>query len=919
MRDPVIVMADASELLTSVRTVEEVLEHATRLAREVAQCHQALGAIALDEEWQSCLTATDLSAKYASYRSAEAGVNRRGIAAPYRKLVEPVRLTQDEVRQDPLFKDAGTDGRAQPPMRGLLVVPVLNPHDGSPLGVIQVTDRVAGELAVEDEHRLVALARLAALAITRTADRPRPTRSVLEHAFAATPNAVLVFDRDDRTALASDAVRRILGRDPRDLRDLLDLLSSYGAQQTQISLVRDALLGRDPLRTRLSLPVRSVDVLIDVRLSPVGDTGHEEAMRVVNLADVTAVERQSRVRRELVDVVDKAAFGMVLLTPVETAGRITDFEVSYANREASRIHGPALAPGHRLADLPGPIGRPSFARYLVVWDTHEPDSTLVRFEAEGTEEWFDVRVVRMGSSLLVGLVNATARKAAAERLRQSEELLRTSQRVARLGTFEWYVGRDELRWTDEMYTIVRVDPETFAHSYEAFLELLHPDDRKVVDELMGDCIAHGVPYSGDMRRLMPDGTVYVLHAEGRMVYERGEPPRFVGTVQDVTEARELEEAIRRTQRVESLGQMAAGVAHDFNNILTVVTMHAHLLRDTLEQTPDAETMLEDLAGIEDATERATNLTRQLLAFTGQQVRQPVVLDLGDVVDHVTPMLARLVGEEITLDVRTRRGVPVRADRTQLEQVLINLVVNARDAIEGAGRIGVGIDVVGHGHSAVAKGGEAAPIASRWALLEVHDDGHGMSEQVRDRALDPFFTTKPQGKGTGLGLSVVFGIVQQSGGRVSIWTEPGRGTTMSVVLPLEGVDVRTDGVHPAEGAAKGDETVLVVEDDATVRELVARTLRDYGYDVLTAQDGEEALLVLASTPGVAAVVSDVAMPRMGGLALDEAIRARHPEVGVLLMSGYTPPDSLPREDGTAFIAKPLTGDSLAGALREVLDR
>jgi two-component system cell cycle sensor histidine kinase/response regulator CckA len=737
-----------------------------------------------------------------------------------------------------------------------------------------------------------------------------PTPDALARLLRATPVALLAFDSDDHAVVVNAAVRDLLGDEPADVRHLVDLLGRGGADELAVVPFLESLrvAGQGPVQ--VDLPVRGRRVVIDVTTA--------DPLRVVTIVDVTRLDREEVVRADLVEAMDHAPIGAMLLTPIVSSGRVVDFEVTYANRVMQRMHGGGFELGRRLNELIGPLGHPSFPRYRSVWETKEGDVTTTRFEAEGIDEWYDVRVVATPHAVLVALESATERKRAIDRLEENEKLLRTSQEVADLGSFEWFVGRDELRWTDQMYDVVQVDRDAFDHSYEAFIEFIHPDDRQMVDDMLRESIGHDLPYSGDLRRLMPDGSVRILHSEARMVYERGKEPRFVGTLQDVTQARELEEAIRRTQRVESLGQMAAGVAHDFNNILTLVTMHAHLMREELEAAQVTDEVLEDLAGIEDAVGRATNLTRQLLAFTGQQVRRPTVLDLGTVVGDVVPMLTRLTGVDIVLDVDAEAGVTVRADRTQIEQVVLNLVLNARDAIDGAGSIGIRVCEVDADHATVTHGGEHAPADSRWALLEVRDDGHGMSEHVREHALDPFFTTKPQGKGTGLGLSVVFGIVTQSGGRFAIETEVGAGTTMSVALPLAGDSPRRE--PPAATAdTSGTETVLIVEDDLAVRELAARTLREYGYQVIHAEDGEEALVLLAVRPDVAAVVTDVAMPRMGGIELHRAVREKHPDVALLLMSGYTRPDALPDDDRTVFVAKPLTGGALSAALREALDR
>ncbi|HET8654184.1 MAG TPA: ATP-binding protein [Longimicrobiaceae bacterium] len=378
--------------------------------------------------------------------------------------------------------------------------------------------------------------------------------------------------------------------------------------------------------------------------------------------------------------------------------------------------------------------------------------------------------------------------------------------------------------------------------------------------------------------------------------------------------REREEELRQAQKMEAIGRLAGGVAHDFNNLLTVISGQAQLLRD---EPGDADEALTSLEEILQAADRASGLTRQLLAFSRRQVLEPRVLELNAVVSGVERMLRRLIGEDVQLSVSLApEAGRVEADPGQLEQVLMNLSVNARDAMPGGGTLTLttAAAVVGDGADGLAPG--------RYAVLHVRDTGGGMTPETISHIFEPFFTTKEQGKGTGLGLSTVYGIVKQSGGAVRVDSELGRGTTFEVFLPqcdapLPGVDAR-DWVG---GPQSGTETVLLAEDDQAVRTLARQILTRRGYRVIEASDGWEAIRLCDAHPGrVDLLLTDVVMPGLGGRELAERLRRRRPELAVLYMSGY-PDEELARhglhERGVALLQKPFGPTALADRVREML--
>jgi nitrogen-specific signal transduction histidine kinase/ActR/RegA family two-component response regulator len=394
---------------------------------------------------------------------------------------------------------------------------------------------------------------------------------------------------------------------------------------------------------------------------------------------------------------------------------------------------------------------------------------------------------------------------------------------------------------------------------------------------------------------------------------------MIGVSLDVTARHELEDRLRQAQKMEAVGRLAGGVAHDFNNLLQVIQGHA---RFALEALPEPGDLREDLEAVYAASERAARLTRQLLAFSRKQILQPRELDLNAVVRGVMPMLGRLIGEDIAVvtHLAPRLGA-VTADPAQLEQVLVNLAVNARDAMPEGGTLGIETaDVALDAAACERRDGPVAPGA--YVRLAVRDTGAGMDEATRARAFEPFFTTKAPGKGTGLGLATVYGIVRQSGGCVTVSSAPGAGTTVVVELP------RTSAPEPARPAAdapapgRGTGTVLLVEDDATVRQFVRRVLEWQGYAVLEAAHGPDALRVAAEHGGrIDLVLTDVVMPGMSGRALAEALTASRPGLRVLFMSGYTDDEILRRGLGTtgvALLEKPFTAEALRDAVRRELD-
>ena len=378
-----------------------------------------------------------------------------------------------------------------------------------------------------------------------------------------------------------------------------------------------------------------------------------------------------------------------------------------------------------------------------------------------------------------------------------------------------------------------------------------------------------------------------------------------------------EEQLRQAQKMEAVGRLAGGVAHDFNNLLTVVLSYTSLLYESLDEGDDRRN---DVLQIQRAGERASELTRQLLAFGRQQVLQPTVLDLHEVVRGIEPMLRRLIGEDLELLMTdpAQRGF-IRADVNQMEQVILNLAVNARDAMPEGGRLTIETALVDldDAYARAHEGSQPGPHV----MLAISDTGAGMDKATQARICDPFFTTKEKGKGTGLGLSTVYGIIKQSGGSIWVYSEPGGGSTFKVYLPRTDDAPTVASPAPQATSLRGTETILVAEDEADVRLVVCDILRRNGYTVLEAQTSEDALSLAARDGRIDLLLTDVVMPRLGGRALARRIVELRPGLRVLYMSGYTD-DAIVHhgvlDPGVRLLQKPITPEALGRKVREVLE-
>jgi two-component system cell cycle sensor histidine kinase/response regulator CckA len=422
----------------------------------------------------------------------------------------------------------------------------------------------------------------------------------------------------------------------------------------------------------------------------------------------------------------------------------------------------------------------------------------------------------------------------------------------------------------------------------------------------------------NLRGLRKDGTVFPVEISLGPI-DSSSGTQVAVAVRDVGERVRLEEQLRQSQKMDAIGRLAGGVAHDFNNLLSVILSYSSML--AADMTP-SDPRRADLVEIEAAGKRAVDLTRQLLAFGRQQILQPRTVNLNDAVTGMERMLRRLIGEDVELTVFLASTLgKVKVDPSQMEQIVMNLAVNSRDAMPHGGKLTIETANVELDEAYAAAHLGAAP--GPHVMLAVTDTGTGMDKATLARMFEPFFTTKEKGKGTGLGLATVFGIVQQSGGNVWVYSEPGKGTTFKVYFPR--TDATPTEVHettpPAAGSLRGTETILLVEDEESVRVLARTILRRFGYHVIEAQSGGDALLICEQhTATIHLLLTDVVMPRMSGRQLSERLRTIRPTMKVLFMSGYTDNSIVHHgvlDSGVAFLQKPITPETLTHKVREVL--
>jgi two-component system cell cycle sensor histidine kinase/response regulator CckA len=453
------------------------------------------------------------------------------------------------------------------------------------------------------------------------------------------------------------------------------------------------------------------------------------------------------------------------------------------------------------------------------------------------------------------------------------------------------------------------------------MEQVHPDDRAKVEEAGKEALAGGVGRNIEYRMRHKNGTWRLMESTASTIQNAmGKVETLIIVNRDITERRHLEEQFRQSQKMEAVGRLSGGIAHDFNNLLGVIIGYAEFLQERLDATNPLRASADEILM---AGKRAASLTRQLLAFSRQQVLDPKVLDMNSVVPDMEKLLRRLIGEDIELNTALVPDLgKVKADQGQLEQVIMNLAVNARDAMPGGGRLLLKVENTIMDEEFVRRYPYPVQLGP-YVLLTVTDTGCGMDAETKARAFEPFFTTKEKGKGTGLGLSTVYGVVKQSGGYIDIDSAPGVGTTFKIYLPRVHEPLHREK-QPSKPAVmkNGNETILVAEDETSLRTLTSTTLELSGYTVLQARDGLDALEVSRKHTGtIDLLLTDMVMPGMGGRVLAEELGRQRRDIKIVYMSGYTGQavgSQGPVEPGSFYLHKPFTREVLTRKIREALE-
>ncbi len=487
--------------------------------------------------------------------------------------------------------------------------------------------------------------------------------------------------------------------------------------------------------------------------------------------------------------------------------------------------------------------------------------------------------------------------------------------------YEWNLADDDLQWFWDIDGNLGYEPGTISRTLKGWEKIVHPDELPKISEILDRHRTIAEPINMKYRMRHADGSWRHWIEHGLPVVDNdGKPIMYIGSCKDVTEKVNIESQLQQAQKMEAVGRLAGGIAHDFNNLLTTITGHLSLAQlDMADDHPLKDTLDE----IQGAANRAADLTFQLLAFSRKQIIEPKVINLNDLIRKMQTMLVRLIGEDVELKIFPQKRLGrVKADPGQMEQIVMNLAVNARDAMPNGGRLLIETadtfldDEMGRARPLLGPG--------RYVCLSVSDTGHGMDENTRQKIFEPFFTTKEEGHGTGLGLSTVFGIVRQHKGIVQVYTEPGIGTTFKIYLPK--VMDKAEPIPESPGQAeirKGTETILVVEDEDMVRSIAIKILRRMGYKVLEAASGTEALKIAkkAGRTPIDLLMTDLVMPIMNGRELAEELLKVFPAMKILYTSGYTENIIAHHgvlDEGLNFIGKPYTSDTLAMKIREILD-
>ena len=753
------------------------------------------------------------------------------------------------------------------------------------------------------------------------------TRARLAAIVDSSDDAICILAPDDAILTWNAGAERLYGYTASEIIGKPRALLVPPGKRAELVPIMDRAARGEPGVPFETQRIRKDGSIVDVSLviSPMTDpTGRVTSVSTIARDITERRQAEAAVRSERDRAQRYLDTAEVIILSLDTSGRIT-----LVNRYGCSLLGWSAEEllGRSFIDTCVPAAIRDDTKQRLGGVLAGPDSSIVenaivtRSGEERMIEWRN-HLLRDAEGRVVATLSSgtdiTDRTTAVEALRQAEERMRFALRYANVGIWDMDYTTGKLRWTEAMEAQYGFPPGAFNGTLEGFVERIHPDDRVSVLETIAKAMASGADYTVANRSVWPDGQVRWLNGAGRILLgEGGAPVRGVGISQDVTERRLLEGQYQQAQKMEAVGQLAAGVAHDFNNLLTVILGFCELLLPDFEP---ADPRREDIAEIQQAGMRAARLTRQLLAFSRKEIIEPKLLDLNVIVADMRRLLERLIGEDVRVVLVSAGAVaPVLCDPGQVEQIIVNLAVNARDAMPSGGTLTIETATVKLGDDVADS--HAGMKAGRYVALTVTDTGMGMSPEVQGRLFEPFFTTKGVGKGTGLGLATVHGIVTRCGGFLKVVSEVGRGTSFTAYFPpAEATGPVATAPAPAVRARAGVQTILVVEDEEGLRQLTRRLLVRQGYTVLLAANADEASALFEQNPSIDLLLTDVVMPGASGPELVTRLIERRPALKVIYMSGYTD-DAIVHhgvlDPGIAFLHKPFTSESLGQKIREVL--
>ena len=762
----------------------------------------------------------------------------------------------------------------------------------------------------------------------RTKALPRAEKrlgGILENAN----DAVISVDSDQRIILFNQAAQRIFGYESGEvLGHSLDMLLPPRYRARHGELVREFAGAAEISRSTSERP------LIAGLRKDGSEFPAEASISKLALGDqliFTTMVRDVSERRQAEErfrrVFEEGPLGMVLVT---TAGQFLA-----ANDRFCEITGYSEKElvGRSIVDITHPDDVDADLTFIAAADAGDAFTSVTEkryIKKSGETVWVNVTRALIGSAdgksrFGLGMIeDITQRKEAEKALRKTERSFQHARRLARLGVWEWNIATGKKWWSDEVYRIFGVENDGSELDHDSYLDQVHPDDADRLRRRISKCLETGENVEFEYRIILPDGDEKVLRATCALTTdEAGNPISLTGATQDITESRKVEEQLRQALKMEAVGHLTGGLAHDFNNLLAIIEGYLSLLDENLREERDVSPAeaRKFIGTALRAGRRGAELTHRLLAFSRKQPLRPVILDVNMIVEGMEHLLERTLGEDV--DLRWHLEAVdwlAEVDESQLENVILNLAVNARDAMPDGGRLTIETaevtldDEYAQSHLEVTAGD--------YVMLAVSDTGTGMDVETLAQVFEPFFTTKEVGRGTGLGLSMVFGFAKQSGGHVAIYSEPGTGTTVRLYVPRAAAQTETVAKVQEACSGGGHETILVVEDDEDVRDVATRMLERLGYTVFAAQDGRTALTILENEGPCDLLLTDVVLP--GGMSGPELAAAAQEKasggVKVLYMSGYTENAILHHgrlAQGVNLIGKPFSYTSLGARVREAL--